>query len=50
MIKLRSLFGSTIKHISVDAENRLVDSRLDLIELDDVDERLNVGPVFLVCL
>lgn len=56
VIKLGTLFGRAIEDVSVNTEDCLVDSRIDLIELDYVDEGLDVRPFalswvtrFLVC-
>ena len=44
VVQLRPLCGRTGQDIFVDAEDGLVDARLDALEFDDVDEWLDVGP------
>lgn len=41
-VKFGTLLGRAIQYILVDAEDCLVDARVDLVKLDDVYERLDV--------
>lgn len=56
LVEFGALFEGSGEDVAVDAEDCFVDSGLDLVELDDVDEGLDVGPLgfvdfggFLVC-
>lgn len=46
-VKLGALLGRAIEYVLVDAEDRLVDARIDLVQLDDVYERLDIRPFAL---
>lgn len=43
-VKLRTLLSCSFEDVSVNAEDRLVGPRVDLIELDHVYERCDIGP------
>jgi hypothetical protein len=47
LIKLDALLGHTIEDVLVDPKDCFMDSRIDLVELDDVYEGLNVRPLAL---
>lgn len=47
-VELSSFGGQTSNHIFVDTKNSLVDLRLNLIQLDDMNEWLYVRPLALM--
>lgn len=47
LVKLGALLGCAIQYVLVDAEDCLVDARVDLVKLDDVYKRLDVRPFAL---
>lgn len=46
-VKFSALLGRAIQYILVDAEDCLVDARVDLVKLDNVYERLDIRPFAL---
>lgn len=47
VVKFGALLRRAVENVSVNAEDCLVDSRIDLVKLDDVYERLDVRPFAL---
>lgn len=46
-VKFGTLLGCAIQNILIDAEDCLVDARVDLVKLDDVYERFDIRPFAL---
>jgi hypothetical protein len=49
-VKLGALLGCAVEDILVNAEDCLVNPRVDLIKLDNMYERLDVRPFALSCI
>jgi hypothetical protein len=49
-VEFSSVLRGSTKDILVDAKNCFVDTRLDFLEFDNVNERFNVRPLVLVCI